>query len=61
MFKVVRMPSILQSFFSSLTSEFHWEHADYFRQLVLAISVCWGLRNVTGLISARRVIINGLR
>jgi SRSO17 transposase len=34
---------------SSLTSEFHWEHGEYFQQLVLAMAICWGRRNVANM------------
>lgn len=49
MFKIVRTPSILKPFFRSLTSEFHWEHASYFTQLVLAMAASWGRRTVSNL------------
>ena len=49
MFKIVRVPAILNSFFGSLTTEFHWDHSKYFRLLVLSIAVAWGRRNVSNL------------
>ncbi len=49
MFKIVRFPSALESFFEPLKPFFHWEHHDYFRTLVLLIAFAWGRRNVTNL------------
>lgn len=49
MFKIVRVPAILDSFFGSLTKEFHWSHFEYFRSLVLLVAVAWGRRNVSNL------------
>ena len=49
MFKIVRFPSNLNSFFRSLTTEFHWEHFEYFRVLVLLIACSWSRRNVSAL------------
>lgn len=49
MFKIIRVPAILDSFFRSLTTEFHWDHFEYFRLLVLSIAVAWGRRNVSNL------------
>jgi len=57
MFKIVRFPSKLNSFFRSLTNEFHWDHFEYFRTLVLLIGIGWGRRNVSSLhrhLDARR-------
>jgi len=48
-FKIIRIPSVLEPFFGSLTSKFHWEHFDYFRMLVLSVAVAWGRRNVSNL------------
>lgn len=50
MFKIVRFPSCLQSFFGSLTTEFHWNHHEYFRWLVLLIACAWGRRNISNLL-----------
>lgn len=47
MFKIVRFPSKLQPFFSSLTTEFHWDHFKYFQILVLLICFAWGRRNIS--------------
>jgi len=49
MFKIVRFSSKLNSFFRSLTNEFHWDHFQYFRTLVLLIGISWGRRNVSSL------------
>lgn len=49
MFKIVRFPAKLEPFFCSLTSEFHWNHADYFRRMVLLIAFAWGRRNIKNL------------
>lgn len=49
MFKIVRFPSKLEPFFRSLTTFFHWEHFDYFRILVLLISISTGRRNISAL------------
>lgn len=49
MLKIVRTPSSLQGFFSSLTSEFHWHHASYFEALVVAMAVAHGRHNVSNL------------
>jgi len=48
-FKIIRVPTILNSFFGSLTSRFHWDHFEYFRWYVLAVGVTWGRRNVSNL------------
>lgn len=49
MFKIVRCPRTLEPFFGSLTDRFHWDHFEYFRSLVLAITLAWGRRNVSNL------------
>jgi len=49
MFKIVRFPKNLESFFNSLESQFHWGHFEYFRTLVLLIVVAWGRRNIASL------------
>lgn len=49
MFKIVRFPSMLEPFFSSLTTEFHWNHFAYFRWLVLLVAFSWGRRNISSL------------
>jgi SRSO17 transposase len=49
MFKIVRFPKKLESFFDSLQNEFHWGHFHYFRTLVLLMAISWGRRNVANL------------
>lgn len=49
MFKLIRVPSRLEPFFRSLTSEFHWNHSHYFQVLVLLIAIAFGRRNVSNL------------
>ncbi len=49
MFKIVRFPKKLESFFDSLEDSFHWDHFEYFRTLVLLIVIAWGRRNISSL------------
>ena len=49
MFKIVRFPKKLESFFDSLKNQFHWNHFEYFRTLVLLITISWGRRNISAL------------
>ena len=49
MFKIVRFPKNLESFFDSLEKSFHWGHFEYFRTLVLLIVIAWGRRNIASL------------
>jgi hypothetical protein len=49
MFKIVRFPRKLETFFNSLSDEFHWDHFEYFRMLVLVMAFAWGRRTVTNL------------
>ncbi len=49
MFKIVRIPSKLKSFFNSLENQFHFNHFEYFQTLVLLVAFSWGKRNVTTL------------
>jgi hypothetical protein len=49
MFKIVRFPKKLESFFAPLHHQFHWDHFQYFRTLVLLIVIAWGRRNVANL------------
>ena len=49
MFRIVRFPRELTRFFAPLEGRFHWDHFEYFRQLVLAIAFAWGRRNVSNL------------
>ena len=47
MFKVVRFPKKLESFFTPLENQFHWDHFHYFRIIVLLMVFAWGRRNVS--------------
>jgi len=47
MFKIVRFPPKLKSFFDSLQNQFHFNHLEYFQTLVLLIAFSWGRRNIT--------------
>lgn len=47
MFKIVRFPPKLKSFFNSLENQFHFNHFEYFQTLVLLIAFSWGRRNIT--------------
>ena len=49
MFKIVRFPKKLESFFQPLEHQFHWGHFHYLRTLVLLIVFAWGRRNITSL------------
>ena len=49
MFKIVRFPSKLKSFFDSLQNQFHFNHFEYFQTLVLLIVFAWGRRNISNL------------
>jgi len=49
MFKIVRFPSKLKSFFGSLENQFHFNHFEYFQTLVLLIIFAWGRRNISTL------------
>jgi hypothetical protein len=49
MFKIVRFPSKLKSFFDPLQNQFHFNHFQYFQMLVLLIAFSWGRRNITTL------------
>ena len=49
MFKIVRFPSKLKSFFDSLQHQFHFHHFEYFQTLVLLIVFSWGRRNISNL------------
>jgi hypothetical protein len=46
MFRIIRVPSVLDNFFHTLQPHFRWHHWTYFRLLVLAMGVMWGRRNV---------------
>ncbi|MHC4640529.1 MAG: transposase [Planctomycetota bacterium] len=47
MFKIVRFPPKLKSFFDSLQNSFHFNHFEYFQTLVLLTAFSWGRRNIT--------------
>ena len=49
MFRIVRIPARLDTFFHPLQSCFHWDHFTYFRLLVLVTAFAWGRRNVANL------------
>lgn len=49
MFRIVRIPPKLKSFFDSLQNQFHFNHFQYFQTLVLLIAFSWGRRNITAL------------
>lgn len=49
MFKIVRFPSKLENFFSSLKTEFLFGHFEYFRVLVLLIAISWEDSNISSL------------
>lgn len=49
MFKIVRFPKKLDSFFDSLDNFFLWDHAAYFKTLVLLMVFAWGRRNIASL------------
>jgi hypothetical protein len=49
MFKIVRFPSKLKSFFDPLQDQFHFNHFQYFRMLILLIAFSWGRHNITSL------------
>lgn len=49
MFKIVRFPKKLESFFQPLENQFHWDHFEYFRTLVLLFVFAWGRRNISSL------------
>ena len=49
MFKIVRFPKKLESFFDSLKDQFHWDHFPYFCTLVLLMTISWGRKNIAAL------------
>ncbi|RLC70216.1 MAG: hypothetical protein DRI26_07580, partial [Chloroflexi bacterium] len=49
MFKIGKIPQVLESFFRSLVPHFLWDQGAYFQSLVLAIAFAWGRRNVANL------------
>ena len=49
MFKIVRFPEKVKPFFKPLDDLFHWDHAQYFKTLVLLMVFAWGRRTITSL------------
>ena len=49
MFKIIRFPSKLKSFFDSSQNRFHYNHFQYFQMLVVLMAFSWGRRNITTL------------
>jgi DDE superfamily endonuclease len=49
MFRIIRVPAVLDKFFGPLRCHFHWNHWTYFCLLVLAVACMWGRRNVANL------------
>jgi len=49
MFKIVQFPEKIKPFFDSLSEQFHWNHFQYFRTLVVLIAFAWGRRTITNL------------
>ena len=49
MFKIVRIPSKLKSFFNPLQNQFLFNHFGHFQILVLLIAFSWGRRNISTL------------
>jgi hypothetical protein len=49
MFRLRRVPAVLDKFFSPLPSHFPWHHGLDFRLLVVAMAFMWGRRHVAHL------------
>jgi hypothetical protein len=49
MFRIIRMPPVLDKFFHALQPHVHWNHCAYFRLLVVGIAFAWGRRHVASL------------
>jgi hypothetical protein len=49
MFRIIRVPAVLDKFFGPLRPHVHWNHWLSFRLLVLAMACMWGRRTVTTL------------
>ena len=49
MFRIIRVPAVLDKFFGTLRPHVHWNHGMYFRLLVVAMAFMWGRRNVANL------------
>jgi Transposase DDE domain len=46
MFRIIRVPPVLDKFFCPLKGRFHWDHFTYFRLLVVTMAFMWGRRNI---------------
>ena len=46
MFRIIRVPPILDKFFQPLKGHFHWNHFACFCLWVVTIACMWGRRNV---------------
>jgi hypothetical protein len=49
MFRIIRVPPSLDTFFQPLQRQFHGDHVAYFRLLVLTMALMWGRRHVANL------------
>jgi hypothetical protein len=49
MFRIVRVPSKLKTFFDTLQNQFHFNHFKYFQTLVLLVAFSYGRRNIATL------------
>jgi len=49
MFKIGRIPRLLESFFRPFLGKFLWDQGAYFQSLVLVMAFAWGRRNITNL------------
>jgi DDE superfamily endonuclease len=49
MFRMIRVPFVLDEFFHTLQPHFHWNHFAYFRLLVVVMAFAWGRRTMASL------------
>jgi hypothetical protein len=49
MFRIIRVPPILDKFFQPLQGHVHWDHFTYFCLVVVTSALMWGRRNVANL------------
>lgn len=49
MFRIIRVPPVLDKFFHTLQPHFHWNHFAYVRWLVVVSACAWGRRHVASL------------
>jgi hypothetical protein len=49
MFRIIRVPPSLDTFFQPLQGHFHGDHVAYVRLLVLTMALMWGRRYVANL------------